>query len=218
MILKKVVILLSAFTILSSCNSLVVRVGNLANRMSENVDRNKQNFLAIPFEKVSYTKLQVKRFDEIPIHLINATNFSTLLSNAGNYFKYFVIYTVGCQGTPSELRYIQKSDSLYSDQVKFFLISSDNIAAYLIQMLQKKLFRSGFFYPTYIIDHTVKSFLDDRKRGEIFRNQVCEECRGDIIGVPYVMLFDHSNRLLFHGYRGYKTEIPADIIRYFISK
>jgi hypothetical protein len=212
-----VVILLSTFA-LFSCNSTIVRVGNMANRASESVNRSKQNYLPSPFEKVPYRKLQVNRFEEIPIQYVNATNFSILLSNAGNYFKYFVIYTVGCQGTPSELRYIQKSDSLYSDNVKFFLISSDNIAPYLIQMLQKKLLRSGFFYPTYIIDHSVKSFIDDRKRGEIFRNQVCEECRGDIIGVPYVMLFDQDDRLLFHGYRGYKTEIPADIIQYFLSK
>ncbi len=56
---------------------------------------------------------------------------------------------------------------------------------------------------TYMID---KSFypekrMDDRKKGYYFRNDICPECRKDIIGVPYRLMYDKNKKLIYHGYR-----------------
>lgn len=160
----------------------------------------------------------VTSFEEIAVRLINSAQLRSMLTQNDSSYKYICIFTSGCKGTPGELNYIKRSRSERGQQVQFFLISSDNIAPYLVQMIQKKLYSHHYFYPVYIIDEQIKSFLDDRKRGELFRNQICPDCKNDIIGVPYVLLFDQQNKLLFHGYRGFKTELPADIIQYFVGK
>lgn len=160
----------------------------------------------------------VTSFEEIAVRLINSAQLRSMLTQNDSSYKYICIFTSGCKGTPGELNYIKRSRSERGQQVQFFLISSDNIAPYLVQMIQKKLYSSQYYNPAYIIDKKIGSFLDDRKRGELFRNQICPDCKNDIIGVPYVLLFDQQNKLLFHGYRGFKTELPADIIQYFVGK
>jgi disulfide oxidoreductase YuzD len=202
---------------ITSCSSLLVRIGNIGNKLSENPKRNKKNFHPLPFSAKYEIDDNVTSFEDIAVQLINSAQLCSMLAKNDSSYKYICIFTSGCKGTSGELNYIKRSRSGRGQQVQFILISSDNLAPYLVQMIQKKLYSHQYYYPVYIIDQQIKSFLDDRKRGEIFRNQICPDCKNDIIGVPYVLLFDKQNRVLFHGYRGYKTELPADIIKYFVG-
>jgi hypothetical protein len=203
--------------LLYSCGNTLVRLSNVANKKNEHVKKDKNNLLPISFKEITYKKYVKEKYEDIEIQLLNDSNFNQLIKGAKNKYKYFVFYTSGCQGTGYELNYIRKSDSTLNERVNFYLISSDNIAPYLVQILQKKLFNNQFCYPTYIIDNNIKSFIDDRKRSLIFRNKICKECKDDIIGVPYIILFDKNNNVIFHGYRGYKNKYPSDILTYFIK-
>jgi len=198
-----------------ACNSLLVRVGNVANKLNEHTRRGKKNYHPFPFASFDNYNLSVNSFEDIPISFINVYQLNNLIQSNDTQFKYVCFFTSGCKGTPGEIKYINQYKERFQNNIQFILISSDNVAPYLVQMIQKKLFYNNFLYPAYIIDKNTKSFLDDRKRGEIFRNALCSECKIDIIGVPYVIFYSKNSDVLFHGYRGYKTDIPADIIKYF---
>lgn len=215
---KKYIIILTGILALASCNNLIVRVGNVANRINENTKTNKKNYYPFPYSGLNIPRDSMKVFEDIPVKYINVSQLQRLIQSNDSMYKYICIFTSGCKGTPGEIRYANKYRQIFQSEIEFIFISSDNIAPYLVQMIQKKFFVNKFLYPAYIIDRQIKSFLDDRKRGEIFRNALCSECKSDIIGVPYVIFYSKDNRVLFHGYRGYKTDIPADIIAYFTKQ
>ncbi len=214
---NRICLLLLIFVSFSSCISSLERMTNMLNRAQEKIAKDKKYKNPIEFNSNIEQLGKVNSFEDIPVMYVNEANLKELISKRGK-FTYLVFFTIGCKGSPYEFRYIKKSDSLYPGLLNIKMISSDNIAPYLIQILQKRLFLSKINYQTYIIDKSIPSYLDSRKRGLLLRNQVCEECRNDIIGVPYIMLFSPEGKLLFHGYRGYKTTIPSDIITYFLGK
>lgn len=215
--MNKLFILLFVVT-LSSCINIMVRVDNVITRWQEKDIKQNKNCHPQPFSTITNQYTFYQTFRDIKVENMDTTNFKTIIHNTNQRFKYFAFYTTGCHGTPYEIRYIKKMDSMYKNKVDYYLVSSDNLANYLIQIIQKTMFNFHYPYQTYIIDHQIRSFNDDRKRAFIFRNELCDECKTDIIGVPYILLYDEKGHILFHGYRGYKTEIPNDVISYFIQK
>ena len=215
--MKLHIFLLSTLLIIqTSCIRNLARVNNIISKAQEKVAKDKRTKWPFPFTLHPKGHQTIQQFEDIEIMYINQQNFKDLLQAEGEKYKLLTLFTSGCGGTPSEMKYLRKMDSLYSDQVSCITISSDNIAPYLIQKIQKLSLYFKIQHQVYILDKTIDSYLDSRKRGFIFRNQLCQECQQDIIGVPYTILYDQKNQVLFHGYRGYKTSIPDDIVKYFV--
>jgi len=195
-----------------------MRIDNSISKAQEKVAKDKRTKWPFPFTLNPKSHQTIQQFEDIEIMYINQQNFKDLLQSEGEKYKLVTLFTSGCGGTPGTMKYLRKIDSLYSDQVSCITISSDNIAPYLIQKIQKLSLFFKIQHQVYILDKTIDSYLDSRKRGFIFRNQLCQECQQDIIGVPYTILYDQKNQVLFHGYRGYKTTIPVDVVKYFVKE
>jgi thiol-disulfide isomerase/thioredoxin len=211
-------LLLPLMIIQTSCIRNLARVDNIISKAQEKVAKDKRTKWPFPFTLNPESHETIQRFEDIEIMYINQQNFKDLLHFSGEKYKLVTLFTSGCGGTPSEMKYLRRIDSLYANQVSCITISSDNIAPYLIQKIQKLSLYFKIQHQVYILDKTIESYLDSRKRGYMFRNLLCSECQTDIIGVPYTILYDRKNQVLFHGYRGYKTTIPSDVVKYFLEK
>ncbi len=211
-------LLLPLMIIQTSCIRNLARVSNVISKSQEKVAKDKRTKWPFPFTLNPKSHETIQRFEDIEIMYINQQNFKDLLQFSGEKYKLVTLFTSGCGGTPSEMKYLRRIDSLYANQVSCITISSDNIAPYLIQKIQKLSLYFKIQHQVYILDKTIDSYLDSRKRGYMYRNQLCSECQTDIIGVPYTILYDQKNQVVFHGYRGYKTSIPSDVVKYFLEK
>ena len=155
--------------------------------------------------------------DSLTIQNITEDQFNSLLDKSDKHLKLVFVYTPYCSGTPGAMKYVKEMQAKYPDSLEIIMLSSESVKR--VSEVSKSLNAGGVHMKTYIIDKQYKeSKRDNRKKGFNFRNTVCTECQSDIIGVPYCLVYDRNNKIIFHGYRGYKNELPADIVTYFMEK
>jgi len=131
---------------------------------------------------------------------IDADNFREILPLQKGKLTWVVIFTNSCPGTKYVLGNVKKTISEYKD-VNVMLCSS---APYRrIPELMEVLKKNEITFPTvYIINsdrHKDKRF-DEREKGFLFRKEICEECRKDIIGVPYSIIYNDAGTVIQYGY------------------
>lgn len=175
-----------------------------------------------PTDSIQLAKVGIAPFnmsipeDSLTIQNITEQQFAGLLSKSNKQLKFVVIYTPYCSGTPSMLNYVNEVRTKYPDKVDVLLLSSENIKQ--TGEVFKALNTGSVHMKTYMIDKQYKEARsDNRQKGFNFRNKICTECASDIIGVPYCLLYDAENKIIFHGYRGYKNTLPSDIVTYFLE-
>ena len=50
---------------------------------------------------------------------------------------------------------------------------------------------------------------DNRQKGFLFRNDICEACRNDLIGVPYKIHFNKERKIIA---KGYPSKVDMELI------
>jgi|GEM_PF-2327937 len=157
--------------------------------------------------------------DGIEIRLIDARGMQTLIHKSKKPLKLFTIITRNCGGTPDALSYEAYLDGKYAENVDHWIIFSDNLrdSTKVFRKLKQFKLRGTYYLVSDIYNEDPE---DDRQKGTDLRNAICLECKQDIIGVPYTLLYDKENKIIMHGYpsmKGPLENIPSDFIGYFIK-
>lgn len=164
----------------------------------------------------THTKNEIVAEKEIQLEYINTKQLQELVLKDTNKLKSIVIITSGCSGTKYALEYIDfvKKNYSYASMYLIFTSNFDDIST-----IQKLLFTYKYYDQAYIVDPSYKmNAVDSRERGFNFRNELNSACKGDLIGVPYYLLFDQKGTLIMHGYPSFKgplANIPSDYIKWF---
>lgn len=157
--------------------------------------------------------------DGVVVKVIDEEGLQNLLAQSQKKLRLFTIITRNCGGTPNALAYEAYLNKNYDKDVDHWILFSDKVknASKVMERL-KQLDRTG---TVYIISDKYKSKVsDDRQKGTDFRNSVCQECKQDVIGVPYNILYNQKNEVIMHGYPNFEgplAHIPSDFIGYFIK-
>lgn len=147
-------------------------------------------------------------FTEISIEYINSEQLKAIMNDSKQY-KLITFLTSSCQGVFDAIKTAKYVDSLYP-QFSTVLISSDNLGfPENLQRMRKLLQEYHYFDQTYIIDSSVANFKDSRKRSQLVREEVFPVTSGDEIGVPYKLVLDPNNNVLFSGYGLYSDRIDS---------
>lgn len=172
------------------------------------------------FESPAMTVANPENPDAIVLKDIHYDQLKKELDKSPKKLKWVMLYTSMCHGTPYMLPYAKEVQEKYGDDVAIFLLASDDYAT--ANWVKQKLFNYGVFFQTYIINNSYGEFKDDRQKGFIIRNLLCETCKDDLIGVPYNLVFNQKNEIVFTKYRSYKKEgdslVGADFIGDLLSK
>lgn len=150
---------------------------------------------------------QIEKFNKYngtddSLEIINKHKLDSLLTNTHSKACLVAIYTNFCIGTHYLLTDVQNYIATYGEKLSIILVSSEPYKE--IEDLKKVLRKYSIKLPkTYIIDSDIykDKRSDSRQKGFEFRNDFCGECRPDIIGVPYCLLYKNGHDLVFHGYK-----------------
>lgn len=148
------------------------------------------------------TPLTPATAQEIMVQSITYDQVQTLMKKNADKYKWIIIYTSQCSGTPYILPYSQEIEKQYRDLVAVIRIASDDYAT--MDYLKKTLFKYGIFSQTYIINNSYGEYKDDRKKGKKLTDELCLICQSDPIGVPYNIVFDKHDQVVWKGYRKYQ--------------
>lgn len=174
-------------------------------------------FIPWAFESDSATAIRPNRWEDIKLKAIDVDQMKGLVAKNRKKLMYIVVFSSGCAGTPSAIQYYHQLMMKYRDSLEVIFIASDDYGH--SHDVKKALFKYGFFAQSYIVDQKYGCFSDDRRKGYLLRNEFDEQCKADIIGVPYNLILDRQGRILYHGYRFAKTiPIPDDIVGYFMEQ
>ncbi len=135
------------------------------------------------------------------VELIDAGKLKQLVSDHKSGVSLVVIFTYTCGGTPFAYTEVKKLKEKYKESLNVLMCYSNNYNKLdYLAILHNKFGMSIDKY--YVIDEAAykSKKMDDRHKGYMFRNAICEPCKNDVIGVPYYILFDSNNRALFNGY------------------
>ncbi len=135
------------------------------------------------------------------LEIINKTKLDSILSKSEADLNFVAIFTNGCLGTRYMLKILNKYSLDHKNKLNIILANSDPYSG--ISTLKKLLNKYSIkLAKTYVIDsETYKDKRSDsRVKGYKFRNDICTECKSEIIGVPYYMLFAKGGKLIYHGY------------------
>ena len=128
-----------------------------------------------------------------------------------------VIYTNYCGGTEYVLKSVNKIRSTYGDAVNIALCNSSMYKDIpnMLSVLKRFNVKES---PVYVIDSEKykDKKSDDRYKGKLFRDDICQACKREVIGVPYKILFDENGNLLENGY--ISSETVNAIIEYQLKK
>lgn len=121
--------------------------------------------------------------------------------------KYFVavIFTSYCAGTNYVNQNLHLIDSVSGIQCDYALCQSlsrseiKDIQQSATLLADKKNLDKAHYHFIDISQYKTAD-NDGRKQGMKFRNDVCAECKSDIIGVPYYIIFDKNKKILYHDY------------------
>jgi hypothetical protein len=169
-----------------------------------------------PFASAAATPAKANSADEIVLKDIDYAQVNDLVKQSNKKLKWVLLYTSGCSGTPYILPYVKATKDKYGDDVDIFLLASDDYAT--TNSVKKKLFHYGINFQTYIINNSYGEFKDNRKKGYQVRNELCTSCKEDMIGVPYNVVFNSKNEIVFTKYRSYKTVNDSLVGDDFIGK
>lgn len=134
----------------------------------------------------------------------NEILYRDILKN-NNKVKMLVIFTNHCAGTPYVFNDIARYREKFGDKMEFILCSSasKNDMEDLTKIVKSFEYKDSLYF---INPAKYKEYrMDDRKKGFAFRNDICEPCKDDIIGVPYRIFFSSDNKVLFYGYSSKKN-------------
>jgi hypothetical protein len=170
-------------------------------------------------EKKSFNDyLSENNLDSTQVLLIDKKKLNQLLTSTEAKVTWVAIYTNYCGGTPYLFRDVKKAQRLYGNQLQIILCSSAPYKEFggLIKVLKKDTMNLP---AVYIIDSEVykDKKSDDRVKGYKFRNDICESCRNDIIGVPYTILYNKNGKVLYGGYPG-RTNFDSVLHTHITSK
>lgn len=134
--------------------------------------------------------------------ILNKAKLDSIVTHSDAAVHYLLIYTNNCGGTHYLLPQLQNYVERYGKSLNIILASSEAYSA----IAEVKNMVKKYNVPlarTYIIDSDIykDNRRDARKKGFKFRNDLCAECKSDIIGVPYNILYDKKQNVIFHGYR-----------------
>lgn len=169
----------------------------------------------LPFDSVrNYTTPQ--SWENVSIKEISGSELLEQIQNHPKKLNWVVIYTVHCSGTEYMMNYIKEMQDKYRDSIEVYLLSSNNYSE--LESLQKILFKYRVELQPYIINKSYGKYGDQRKKGVKLRNEICGACKKDVIGVPYNIVFDNQQNLLFHGFKSYQNNLPEDFISYLMTQ
>lgn len=173
----------------------------------------------LPFSYSSQQPLVSKGWKDVQLMVINKDQLFHSIQNNGKELSMVVIVTSGCGGTPSSIKYIKEVEEKYGDKAATYLLFSDSYKA--TDDVRRAVFNYKYHKQVYIVDHAYGETEDDREKGTSFRNSFCSECKKDIIGVPYNLVFDRQLHVLLHGYPNFKgplQDVPSDYIGWLLRK
>lgn len=120
-------------------------------------------------------------------------------------FKYHMvcIFTNKCIGTQSMFARIKllEENKITNTNISLCCSSKEKDAKITKKLVQES--GTGIDH-VFMIDKKMyrEKLTDDRKKGFLFRNDICKECAIHEIGVPYTILFDQNGTIINYGYLG----------------
>lgn len=197
-------------------NTLIIFIGILLCSMASHA----QKYQPIPFDiSVINNDQSIDKPSAMTVMEIDTGDIFPYFAASGKELLWMTIFTEGCGGTPYAMKYINEVEEKYDDKVLILPISSDKYK--WIGDMRKEVADNNMRRQVFIIsEEKYGKYGDDRKKGKLYRDLICEECREDVIGVPYHLVFDKEGNVLYHGYvsRNEKKGIPADFITYLLEK
>lgn len=146
-------------------------------------------------------KLQKYYTDSSIIKLIDKQKLETLLQKK-DQISVLMIFTNYCAGTAWLLPFSNELKNRYNDSIQLILCSCTQPAGFknLQGIITKYKVETS---PIYWISSRVykDNKRDDRVKGQLFRDDICETCREDIIGVPYIIIYK-GEEIMNKGYLG----------------
>ena len=135
------------------------------------------------------------------LKIINKPILHEILQKSTAKLNWLIMYTNYCGGTKYILNEVNEVQAKYGDKVNIILCSSAPYAE-IGQMLQVLAKANVKLNAIYIIDGEIykDKKSDDRKKAFAFRKDICEECRKDIIGVPYSIMYNNKGEITQYGY------------------
>jgi hypothetical protein len=135
------------------------------------------------------------------LQLIDKQKFDDLIKNSKEEIILVPVFTNYCDGTSYLMRRIDTLEKEFAGKVNIILCSSApyNELSDLDRVLKSYQIDTK---PVYVIDRTKykEKRLDDRFKGLKFREDICAPCKGMIIGVPFIMIFNKQGQVLEYGY------------------
>lgn len=134
--------------------------------------------------------------------ILNKSRLDSILAHSKARLNYLVIFSNNCLGTHFLLQDINKYGEKYGNNINVILTSCEPYKQ--LNELKKIIAKYKVSLPkVYVIDSEryKDKKTDSRVKGMRFRNDIASECKKDIIGVPYNMVFNSEKKLVFHGYR-----------------
>lgn len=139
--------------------------------------------------------------DSSLIKLIDKNKLKTILQNE-EQISVVMIFSNHCVGTTWLLPFANELNNRYKDSVNLILCScaQPNEFKFLQNLLIKYQVE---IKPIYWINSNVykDKKSDERKKGQLFRNDICESCKEDLIGVPYLIIYK-GNKIMEKGFLG----------------
>ena len=133
--------------------------------------------------------------------VINKSTLFKDIDSLSTKYKYFVVvvFTKYCIGTSQINDHIKEIDSITQNQTYYFLCYSTNSRG--DRNVQGMLDYYKFNATVYLIDdQQYKTKWDNRKQGLFFRNDICDLCKHEDIGVPFYIVFDREKNTILHFY------------------
>ena len=147
--------------------------------------------------------LKQKHLDYLAEHDIELVDSSILYNQIlkqNGKVKMVVIFTNYCVGTPMVFSDVKSYREQYGDKMEFVLCSSathDDIDD-LVKLIKEHQYEDKVYF---IDPAKYKEYrFEDRKKGFLFRNDICIPCMKDVIGTPYRIFYGPDNNVLFYGY------------------
>lgn len=159
-------------------------------------------FLLMSFVQQSYSQMQTS------FPKIDKEKLKQILDTSKARLNIITIFTNDCGGTAYMFETMQELKEKFPGKILFIPCSSERETKEgdLKALLQKYHCQDV----CYLIDgekYKEKKF-DTRFKGYQFRNDICNDCRIDQIGVPYYLLVEPGRHILYAGYT-----LPGDFDR-----
>lgn len=178
---------------IASCISINSTYSNLSKEAQQKVIP-----LAYSPEQVTYS---LSSPADVRLMAIDSQHLAERIKSSQKLLKWVLLYSEGCSGTSLIMPYVKKVFEEYGADVDVTVIATDDY--YGTAYIKRTLFKHGINLQTYIVDNKYGEFKDYRQKGFLLRNQICIPCRGEVIGVPYNIVFDANGKVVYKGYRKY---------------